>query len=155
MKEETAKKLMANIKFGQDRNAARKNKGQGLTVKKIELTPDDLIQKFSDQDGKCYWSGISLDESYNSISKHPLAISVDRLDNTIGYTFNNRDLLNLALIHKGSHKSISNHSSNERLEFLGDAVLGSIVGEFLFKKFLEIPTRKNWENLKVRENKKL
>jgi len=89
MKEETAKKLMANIKFGQDRNAARKNKGQGLTVKKIELTPDDLIQKFSDQDGKCYWSGISLDESYNSISKHPLAISVDRLDNTIGYTFNN------------------------------------------------------------------
>ena len=89
MKKETVKRLMANIKFGQDRNAARKNKGQGLTVKEIELTPDDLIQKFSDQDGKCYWSGISLDESYNYISKHPLAISVDRLDNTIGYTFDN------------------------------------------------------------------
>ena len=41
-------KEMANIKFGQDRNAARKNKGQGLTVQEIELTPDDLIQKFSD-----------------------------------------------------------------------------------------------------------
>ena len=89
MKLETSKKLIGNIKFGQTRNAARKNKGQGLTVKEIELTPDDLIQKFSDQEGKCYWSGISFDESYNYITKHPLAISVDRLDNNIGYTFNN------------------------------------------------------------------
>tara|TARA_B110000495_G_C22365413_1_gene238405 strand:+ start:52 stop:417 length:366 start_codon:yes stop_codon:yes gene_type:complete len=89
MKLETSKKLIANIKFGQSRNAARKNKGQGLTVKEIDLTHNDLIQKFSDQEGKCYWSGIRFDESYNYITRHPLAISVDRLNNNIGYTFSN------------------------------------------------------------------
>ncbi len=89
MKLETAKKLISNIRFGQTRNAARKNKGQGLTVKDIDLTPDDLIRKFQDQDGKCYWSGIALDESYNYITRHPLAISVDRLENKKGYTFDN------------------------------------------------------------------
>ena len=89
MKLETAKKLISNIRFGQTRNAARKNKGQGLTVKDIELTPDDLIRKFQDQDGKCHWSDIVLDESYNYITRHPLAISVDRLENKKGYTFNN------------------------------------------------------------------
>jgi len=89
MKLETAKKLISNIRFGQTRNAARKNKGQGLTVKDIELTPDDLIRKFQDQDGKCHWSDIALDESYNYITRHPLAISVDRLENKKGYTFDN------------------------------------------------------------------
>tara|TARA_B100000131_G_scaffold296416_1_gene314235 strand:- start:1293 stop:1664 length:372 start_codon:yes stop_codon:yes gene_type:complete len=89
MKLETAKKLISNIKFGQTRNAARKNKGQGLTVKDIDLTPYDLIKKFQDQDGKCHWSGIALDESYNYITRHPLAISVDRLENNKGYTFDN------------------------------------------------------------------
>ena len=89
MRSDTAKKLISNIRFGQTRNAARKNKGQGLTVKDIDLTPDDLIRKFQDQDGKCYWSGIALDESYNYITRHPLAISVDRLENKKGYTFDN------------------------------------------------------------------
>ena len=89
MKFETAKKLISNIRFGQTRNAARKNKGQGLTVKDIDLTPDDLIKKFKDQNGKCHWSGIALDESYNYITRHPLAISVDRLENKKGYTFDN------------------------------------------------------------------
>ena len=30
-----------------------------------------------------------MDEKYNSISRHPFAISVERLDNNIGYTFDN------------------------------------------------------------------
>ncbi len=49
----------------------------------------------------------------------------------LGYSFKDKELLKEALTHK-SYKSPVN---NERLEFLGDAVLDLIVGEYLFKKF--------------------
>ncbi len=49
----------------------------------------------------------------------------------LGYSFKDKSLLKEALTHK-SYKSPVN---NERLEFLGDAVLDLIVGEYLFKKF--------------------
>ncbi len=49
----------------------------------------------------------------------------------LGYSFKNEELLKEALTHK-SYKSPVN---NERLEFLGDAVLDLLVGEYLFKKF--------------------
>ncbi len=49
----------------------------------------------------------------------------------LGYRFQNRELLKEALTHK-SYKSPVN---NERLEFLGDAVLDLIVGEYLYHKF--------------------
>jgi len=51
-----------------------------------------------------------------------------------GYRPTNIDLFKRAL----THKSISNNSdelSNERLEFLGDAILDSVIAEFLFVKF--------------------
>ena len=46
-------------------------------------------------------------------------------------------LYTLALTHTSFAKqSISNkHETNERLEFLGDSILGAVVAEFLFKKF--------------------
>ncbi|PAF54476.1 ribonuclease III [Helicobacter sp. 13S00482-2] len=53
------------------------------------------------------------------------------LENDINYTFQNKDLLIEAL----THKSYKISADNERLEFLGDAVLDLIVGEFLFHKF--------------------
>lgn len=53
------------------------------------------------------------------------------LEECLGYQFKNKDLIIEALTHK-SYKKVFN---NERLEFLGDAVLNLIVGEFLFKKF--------------------
>ena len=39
------------------------------------------------------------------------------------------------LAFKHSSKAAEEHTSNERLEYLGDSVLGSIVAEFLFKKY--------------------
>jgi len=54
-----------------------------------------------------------------------------RLEKRLNYTFQNKQLIIEALTHK-SHKKPYN---NERLEFLGDAVLDLIVGEFLYKKF--------------------
>jgi ribonuclease-3 len=57
----------------------------------------------------------------------------------IGYEFQNRELLILALTHpsvdrKSTHSKID-HFSYERLEFLGDRVLGLIVAELLFHRF--------------------
>ncbi len=53
------------------------------------------------------------------------------LEERLGYTFENKELLIEAL----THKSYKQPYNNERLEFLGDAVLDLIVGEYLFKKF--------------------
>ncbi|MDP2850131.1 MAG: ribonuclease III [Sulfuricurvum sp.] len=53
------------------------------------------------------------------------------LQERLGYTFKNKELLIEAL----THKSYKQPYNNERLEFLGDAVLDLIVGEYLYKKF--------------------
>jgi ribonuclease-3 len=53
------------------------------------------------------------------------------LEQKIGYRFKNFDLL----IESMTHKSCKQPYSNERLEYLGDAVLDLIVGEYLFHKF--------------------
>ncbi|NKQ40062.1 MAG: ribonuclease III [Sulfurovum sp.] len=54
-----------------------------------------------------------------------------QLEERLGYTFKDKQLIIEALTHK-SHKK---PYDNERLEFLGDAVLDLIVGEFLFMEF--------------------
>ncbi len=53
----------------------------------------------------------------------------------LGYQFRDRSLLHAAL----THASGAQHrlASNERLEFLGDAILGAIVCELLFHRFPE------------------
>lgn len=64
------------------------------------------------------------------------------LESAIGYTFSNPDLLVRAL----THRSLANEQTqqngdlpaicdNERLEFLGDAVLGLVVAETMFLKY--------------------
>jgi len=59
----------------------------------------------------------------------------------IGYRFRNRELLEQALTHRSSLSGTrrSRLVSNERLELLGDAVLGLAVTEFLFKRFPRKP----------------
>ncbi|MEE9269608.1 MAG: ribonuclease III [Candidatus Krumholzibacteria bacterium] len=65
----------------------------------------------------------------------------DRLQATIGYSFRDRSLLRRALVHRsyaaGDAEKKPDDTSNERLEFLGDAVLSLVVNEFLFKKYSE------------------
>lgn len=53
------------------------------------------------------------------------------LEKALGYEFKDKALLERAL----THKSCKNAKNNERLEFLGDAVLDLVVGEYLFHKF--------------------
>jgi len=57
--------------------------------------------------------------------------SIDSLEDKLGYKFKNEKLIIEAL----THKSFKQPYDNERLEFLGDAVLDLIVGEYLFTKF--------------------
>ena len=59
-----------------------------------------------------------------------------RLKALIGFTPSNLDLFRLAFSHKStSSEKASAAQNNERLEYLGDAVLGTIVAEYLFKKY--------------------
>ena len=63
---------------------------------------------------------------------HNMPISDDRLDRlqrNIAYQFKDSNLLRLALTHRSFGKP-----NNERLEFLGDAVLGAIVADALYKQ---------------------
>ncbi len=57
--------------------------------------------------------------------------NIETLEKTLGYEFKDKKLIIEAL----THKSYKQPYDNERLEFLGDAVLDLIVGEYLFKKF--------------------
>jgi ribonuclease-3 len=60
-----------------------------------------------------------------------MAKEIDTLEKKIGYKFQDKKLIIEAL----THKSYKQPYDNERLEFLGDAVLDLIVGEYLFTKF--------------------
>jgi len=67
-------------------------------------------------------------KSYNGLSCEEALV---RCQEALGYTFNDPQLLQAAL----THASVANTrlESNERLEFLGDAVLGMVVCEELFR----------------------
>lgn len=56
------------------------------------------------------------------------------LEKRIGYTFNNFELLRNAMMHSSytNEKHLEKYQCNERLEFLGDAVLELVSSEFLF-----------------------
>lgn len=64
---------------------------------------------------------------------------VKRLKNILGYTPTNLSVYTLAFANSKANGEIDERfnalHSNERLEFLGDAVLGSIVAEYLFNKY--------------------
>ena len=56
---------------------------------------------------------------------------INAINFILGYKTKKPDLFKLALL----HKSIKSDESNERLEFLGDAILGLIVAKYLFKLY--------------------
>jgi len=66
---------------------------------------------------------------------------MEKLQKTIEYEFRDINILINALTHSSyANENRKNGSeSNERLEFLGDALLGAATAEFLFKTFPEMP----------------
>ena len=71
------------------------------------------------------------------------------LEAVIGYKFNNISLLQNALTHSSYANERWHNSllSNERLEFLGDSVLGMLVAEYLYRSF---PNRPEGELTRMR-----
>ena len=59
-----------------------------------------------------------------------MTASLGRLERQLGYSFKDQDLMVLAL----THRSFAGRN-NERLEFLGDAILNFVAGEALFERF--------------------
>ena len=67
---------------------------------------------------------------------HPDKELARRLKQLVGFTPAHLQLFKLAIFHKSTFSTRDYAiSNNERLEFLGDAVLSTIVGEYLFKKY--------------------
>ncbi len=65
---------------------------------------------------------------------------MERLEKRLGYTFSDRSILQTALTHS-SYANESPHTcrSNERLEFLGDAVLGFCTARTVYRLYPDMP----------------
>ena len=84
------------------------------------------------------WIKLSFKKLFGFYKELP-RIDFQSLRETLGYSFNNEELFEQALKHR-SFLPITQENriySNERLELLGDSVLGLVVVEFLFKKYPE------------------
>ena len=66
---------------------------------------------------------------------------MQKLEETIGYRFRNRKLLETALTHSSyaNERHDSGEESYERLEFLGDSILGHITADYLYHQDPPIP----------------
>jgi ribonuclease-3 len=67
-------------------------------------------------------------------------VDLPEFERRIGYTFQRRDLLTRAITHKSySHEARSESARhNETFEFLGDSVLGFVIGDLLFRHFPDL-----------------
>jgi ribonuclease-3 len=71
------------------------------------------------------------------VSEGPAA--PEAVEAALGYAFRERALAETALCHASFSHEASGLASNERLEFLGDAVLGLVIAEDLFRRHPEWP----------------
>ncbi len=67
-----------------------------------------------------------------SVSLKPEKFDLSEIEKSLQYSFQNPQLLTRAVTHASAQASGENY---ERLEFLGDRVLGLVIAEFLLKKF--------------------
>lgn len=67
--------------------------------------------------------------------------SIEKLEQKIAYTFQNRELIRQAITHSSyaNERKINKIKDYERIEFLGDAVLELVSSEFLYEKHDEMP----------------
>ena len=66
--------------------------------------------------------------------------NIEKLEKNIGYTFKNKELINMALSHSSyiNEKKIDKILSNERLEFLGDSILSMVTTDMLYKSMPDV-----------------
>lgn len=61
--------------------------------------------------------------------------SLDELAKKIGYQFSNLTLLETAMRHSSWTAENEGFESNERLEFLGDALIGFVIGDVMYRRY--------------------
>lgn len=68
-------------------------------------------------------------------------LNLEEFERKIEYSFSDKSLLVLALTHSSYANEMKkgNHENNERLEFLGDAVLDMVVSEYMYRSFPKMP----------------
>ncbi|MBV8690241.1 MAG: ribonuclease III [Actinobacteria bacterium] len=69
----------------------------------------------------------------------PFSPELDALAKRLGWTFGDPELLERSVAHRSWCAETAGAKSNERLEFLGDAVLGLVVTDFLFRTYDTLP----------------
>src|SRR4051794_33764103 len=84
-------------------------------------------------------SGTSTDTSTGAARSGVEPGSLDELEAVLGVQFTDRSLLLASLAHRSWCAEHEQSASNERLEFLGDSVLGLIVTHYVFENFPELP----------------
>lgn len=65
--------------------------------------------------------------------------TLERLEADLGIRFADRSMLELALTHRSHAFEAGGIPTNERLEFLGDAVLGLVVTDWIYRRFPGLP----------------
>ena len=85
-------------------------------------------------------AGISQQQDRLEREKY-MEYTLNELEKRIGYSFQDKKLLEHAMIHSSyaNEHHLGKLGCNERLEFLGDAVLEVVSSDFLFRTFPEMP----------------
>jgi ribonuclease III len=80
-------------------------------------------------------TGASEEEIHEIASQALARDKLRKLRLVLGYRIRNREIFVQALLHRSyPQKSDRHHTSNERMEFLGDSVLNFIVAEYLYNR---------------------
>lgn len=69
-------------------------------------------------------------------------MKLEEFEKEIGHTFKNKELLKNALTHT-SYANEQQTVSNEKLEFLGDAILEYVTSDYLYKNYTRIKRGRN------------
>ena len=85
---------------------------------------------------------MGLFQSIKSMMNYPVGLSKEsrfyELEEKIGYHFRNNSLLEEALTHPSLDTRKTGLRNNQRLEFLGDSVVGCVLAKWLFRKFPDL-----------------
>jgi ribonuclease-3 len=76
------------------------------------------------------------------VSPTETVAGLELLGRRLGYEFKDQSMLRRALAHRSWCAEVGGEPSNERLEFLGDAVLGWVVAEIAYLRHHELPEGK-------------